>query len=289
MASGWRRPRWLGFVLVAGCTPGPADTETDPQADTDTDADSDSDHDSDTLAEVLIPAGTFSMGESGEERTVTLTRAFWMQATEVTQADWDALVPNNPSGGVGATLPVERISWYDAVAYANALSVARGLTPCFDLSECSGSVGVVGVGSAYLCPKVVVDLACEGYRLPTEAEWEYAAQLDEGPAPACDGDANIDQFYCDGSGYTTTPVTERAPSSIGLYGMQGNVGEWAWDWYDAYKGTTDPAGPSSGTVKVSRGGGWRFNARRCNIAWRSSEYPSCQNDYLGLRLVRTAN
>ncbi|MFT7521732.1 MAG: sulfatase activating formylglycine-generating enzyme [Kiritimatiellia bacterium] len=285
--TGVNMSRWIRALLlpllVAACDPDTPIADTDRDSQTETEAPA--------STEVLIPAGTFSMGPTGEERQITLTRPFWMQHTEVSQADWAALVPRNPSTTQDPAHPVERVSWYDAMFYANELSAQEGLTECFDLSECSGTPGVVGVGAAYLCPdRRTLNLDCDGYRLPTEAEWEYAAGLGAGSdEPACDGDADPDIIYCKGSDYTTQPVTAGEADGLGMYGMRSNVGEWVWDWFDAYKGaTTDPVGASSGTTRVRRGGGWRFNANKCRITHRTSDYPACQNDSLGLRLVRTA-
>ncbi len=246
-------------------------------------------------SEVLIPAGQFTMGGMGSdetERQITITRAFMMQVTEVTQDDWSQFFPDNPSTTQVGTHPVERISWYDALAYANALSSAQGLTPCYDLSDCSGRVGVVGVGAAYLCSdRLDFSLDCDGYRLPTEAEWEYAARLGFDDQALCEGDEdiNLPSSRCGALGYTTHPVRSRAPDATGLYGTRGNTAEWTWDWFDSYRGQdlTDPTGPSGLSLRVTRGGGWTFHARGCRSTHRAPRYPSCQTDSLGLRLVRS--
>lgn len=245
--------------------------------------------------EVLIPAGQFTMGDMavGEtERRITITRPFMMQVTEVTQGDWSRYFSDNPSTTQVDTHPVERISWYDALAYANALSTAEGLTPCYDLSDCSGSVGVVGIGAAYLCSDGLdFSLDCDGYRLPTEAEWEYATRLGLDEQALCEGDADIDlpSSRCGALGYTTHPVKSRVPDATGLYGTRGNTAEWVWDWLDSYRGQdlTDPTGPTGLSLRVTRGGGWTFHARGCRATHRAPRSPSCQTDSLGLRLVRT--
>lgn len=246
--------------------------------------------------EVLIPAGQFTMGDMPTdemERQIEITRPFMMQTAEVSQADWKRFFPDNPSATQDDTHPVEGISWYDALAYANALSTEQGLTPCYDLTDCTGTPGSKGFGGAYLCSdRLQFELTCTGYRLATEAEWEYAARLGLDETAECNGDAdpNVAASQCGTQGYTTHPVRARNPDGTGLYDIRGNVAEWVWDWYDTYRGQNlvDPLGPSGLTLRVTRGGGWTFHARACRVSHRSPRYPSCQTDSVGLRLVRTA-
>ena len=178
----------------------------------------------------------------------------------------------------GPDCPVEMVSFVDAVLFANALSRIEGLQPCYGFQ-----------GEQVLWPD---GLACTGYRLPTEAEWEYAAMGGgEGPYPGTEDLSEL-AWYEANSGGTTHPVGGKAPNGYGLHDMGGNVWEWVWDWYyvDAYRGGSveDPRGPATGMYRVHRGGSWGNTARYARTACRRSERPVDRYSYVGFRLARSA-
>jgi formylglycine-generating enzyme required for sulfatase activity len=228
---------------------------------------------------VRIAPGTFTIGSpTGEEgrdddetqRSVTITRAFCMKVTEVTQGEWQAVMGSNPSyfKDCGANCPVEQVSWEDAVGYANALSRREGLPECYAGSTFAG-------------------LTCTGYRLPTEAEWEYAARA--GTTGATYGRRDSVAWYEENSGRETHPVGQKRPNAWGLYDMLGNVWEWTGDWYGEYSGTvTDPTGPARGSFRVGRGGSWAYDARYARAALRRYNTPAYRFGNLGFRLSMTA-
>lgn len=260
----------------------------------------------------LIPAGSFMMGSPlGElgrgddepQHAVTLTRSFCMQATEVTQAQWLEHMGNNPSGSssCGPNCPIMRVNWWEALAYANALSAKEGLSPCYALTGCT--VGALP-GDGWKCTSVQVDAPegnpylCAGYRLPTEAEWEYAARAGTTTAfyngaitnpESHDPNADAIGWYVSNADYTAHPVQQKAPNAWGLYDMSGNVVEWCWDWYGAYSipAPPDPLGPPYGSSRVVRSGLAFSLASDLRSAARFSQSPSHRVGFPGFRCVRS--
>ena len=241
----------------------------------------------------LIPAGTFTMGSPSSElgrydretqHQVTLTQSYYMQTTEVTQGQWRAVMGSNPSyfSNCGDNCPVEQVSWNDIQSFLTAMN-QRG----------------------------------EGtYRLPTEAEWEYAARAGSTSAFAnggisvtlCNFDPNLDAmgWYCGNSDVTyagcydcsyysspgptcagSHPVGGKQPNTWGLYDMHGNVYEWCQDWYGDYptSAVTDPTGASSGSYRVLRGGCWANDAKSSRSAQRSCNDSGRRANQYGFRLV----
>jgi formylglycine-generating enzyme required for sulfatase activity len=216
---------------------------------------------------VLIPTGSFMMGSPSDEQgrgsdkqqhKVTLTKAFYMGATEVTQGQWRAVMGNNPSNFKGDNRPVEEISWSSAKTFIRKLNQKEGTNK---------------------------------YRLPTEAEWEYACRAGS-KSRFCFGDSNSRlgdyAWYRNNSSLKTHSVAQKKPNAWGLYDMHGNVDEWCEDWYEGYsdRHVTDPKGPSSGSLRVLRGGSWFFNARHVRSANRYGYNPGIGYNYLGFRVVR---
>lgn len=253
---------------------------------------------------VLIHGGAFDMGSPDDEpwrsddetqHTVTVSD-FYMSAYEVTQQEYASVMGENPSNFSGDTLPVENISWLDAVAYCNARSEQEGLTPVYTIDGDS----------------VSWDRSANGYRLPTEAEWEYACRA--GTITPFNTETSIsaeesnywgdypymieDNYFNQGNletrpgvyRQTTVEVSSFAPNAWGLYNMHGNVGEWVWDYYGAYttEAQTDPTGPETGTRRVYRGGGWNDFAKNLRSAYRAALPQENSNYNIGLRLVLNA-
>jgi formylglycine-generating enzyme required for sulfatase activity len=223
------------------------------------------------LEMAYIRPGTFTMGSPNSEEghsedenlqtRVTLKRGYWLGKTEVTQGQWEALMGSNPSHFKGADRPVEQVSWTDAMEF------------CRKLSERERAGGRLPEGYEYT--------------LPTEAQWEYACRA--GTTGLYAGSGNLDAmgWYTGNSGNQTHPVAQKQANAWGLYDMHGNVWEWCRDWYSHYPGGSvrDPTGPSSGSVRVDRGGGWSSVPRRCRSAFRLGNVPGVRYLNLGFRLA----
>jgi sulfatase modifying factor 1 len=238
-------------------------------------------------------------GHQGDEtqHEVTLTKGFWMMEHEVTQAEWQSVMGENPATRsaendgvslVDPSYPVHSVDWNESVAYANRASERDGLTACYS-----------GDGAPLR--------GCTGYRLPTEAEWEYAARgggttkyAGTSDESAVCGFANVADasakrkwsqwtaFGCDDGVSGLASVKQYRPNGYGLYDMTGNVWEWTQDWYGDYGGAAnDPTGAASGSDRVFRGGCWRNDPSLARVAFRKWSAPGRRGYDLGFRLLRS--
>ena len=215
---------------------------------------------------VKVEAGTFMMGATSEMKDpysdkkpvhqVTLTNDYYMGKYEVTQALWQAVMGSNPSNFKGDNLTVETVNWNDCQEFISKLNSLTG----------------------------------RKFRLPTEAEWEYAARGGKkSRSYQYSGSSNISDvaWYDGNSGSKTHPVGKKQANELGIYDMSGNVWEWCSDWYGSYSSSsqTNPMGSDSGAKRVRRGGSWCHIARICRSSYRSGDAPDCRGLYLGLRLA----
>ncbi len=232
---------------------------------------------------VRVPSGHFQMGDSGQAdakpHQVSVS-AFLMDATLVTQEHYEKVMGENPSRWKGPNNPVEQVRWSDAVKYCNKRSELEHLRPCYDLKT-------------WKC-----DFAADGYRLPTEAEWEYACRAGTSTGWFFGDDASKLRDYAwfdKNAGGHPRPVAQKQPNAWGLYDMSGNLWQWCNDFYkvDYYNesSSSDPRGPDAGQTKVVRGGAWRFSAEKCRSGYRYNENPGYADvcfgyDIYGFRCVR---
>lgn len=238
----------------------------------------------------LIAGGSFVMGSSNQDleeyppHNVTV-KTFAVGKYEVTQKQWREIMGYNPSAFVGDSLPVERISWYDALSFCNALSMQEGLDPVYLINDSN----------------TACNFDANGYRLLTEAEWEYACRggtttdyysgNQSVSLKTCYHELVLDNvgWYCNNSNESTQPVGRKSPNSFGLYDMHGNVFEWCWDRVGRYSSSpqVNPVGPNAGSARVCRGGSWFYVPQQSRSSYRLAYSPMSKFSGVGFRIART--
>ena len=253
---------------------------------------------------ILVPAGSFQMGgtftNNTPVHTVNLSRSYYLSKYELTQKHWQEIMGSIPSQSVGSgdNYPVYYISWYDILVYCNKRSISEGFDPCYEINSSinPGDWGSVPASSSPTWDAAVCYWNNNGYRMPSEAEWERAAKYDDNRTYPW-GENNT-SFYsranCNDYVGITTEVGNYSPlgdSQLGFCDMGGNVWEITWDWWSTYSSSTltDPTGPSSGTDRVFRGGAYSYDTESTRCAVRTQGWqPSYRANWVGFRIARTA-
>ena len=234
------------------------------------------------LEMIKVPSGKHWRGsyDHPEERPIANIRlgySFEILSTPVTQGLYIAVLGENPSTNRGLLKPVERVSWHDAIRFCNALSVIYGFETAYRINKTTGNVRYVP--------------SSDGFRLPTEFEWEVAARASQSHDFAGSDDANLVAWTMPNARNKTKNTRRRKPNAWGLYDMSGNVWEWCWDWYapNYYQKSPkeDPMGPSEGTKRSMRGGSVSSGPDRARVSSRAGAPPHAVDSFLGFRVVRT--
>lgn len=249
---------------------------------------------------VFIKGGTFVNKKSNLYGKRITVKGFYIGRYEVTEREWAEVMGSNPSKFKGNDLPVEMISWYDCIEYCNKRSIKEGLQPYYNIDRKKKDPGNESKTDS-LKWTVTTNPGANGYRLPTEEEWEYAAgggQLSKSYTYSGSDDINKVAWYWRNSGinYLTgfwnypavennhdkpQPVGEKTPNELGLYDMSGNVREWCWDWFG------DSLVNKKGSARAVRGGGWLGAGFCCASSFREKLSPESRYDDMGLRVCRS--
>lgn len=236
---------------------------------------------------VPVHGGEFLMGDSKTGTHKVHISSFCMSNMPVTQYLYRKVTGTNPSKIQEALHPVENVTWYDAVIFCNMLSEMYGRSPCYKVGSVT-ALQKIQPGSP-VWKNITCNFAQNGFRLPTEAEWEFAARSGTLHEPfVYSGSNNIDEvaWYGENSNISTHQVCQKKPNGLGLYDMCGNVEEWCWDFYEEYgfAELQNPTGPETGTLRIKRGGSWLDDDVQCTATFRSRSAPNGKGSNLGFRI-----
>lgn len=261
---------------------------------------------------VFVQAGTFKNTNSNYYGKGISIPGFYVGKHEVTQKEWTGVMGSNPSRFKGDDLPVEMVTWYECVEYCNKRSIKEGLKPYYSIDKDKKDPNNTN-DEDDIKWTVAINTGSDGYRLLTEAEWEYAAGGGQRSKSYTysggndigevawywrnAGDTNLTGFWfwpvIDKNNDRTHPVGQKAPNELGLYDMSGNVREWCWDWYGGLENTeiwrvvkSDPNGVESGSLRVWKGGGWIGEVFCCQPSFRAGYEPYNRAPDQGFRVCR---
>ena len=236
---------------------------------------------------ILLPKGSFMMGANQNSRfadedelpahKVSFKKGFWISTVPIPQSFYHAVTGQNPSKNKSMEHPVDSVTWFDAIRFCNALSLRENLTPAYEIDVDDES-------------EIRWSKASNGYRLLTEAEWEFAARANRKYVFSGGDDPDLVGWYQDNTEEASKPVGQKEPNVWGLYDMSGNVWEWCWDWKEPYndRSAMDPIGPAEGLGRIFRGGSYLNDPTYMRVSYRGFERPGNHLPNLGFRIARFA-
>ncbi|MCR5288411.1 MAG: SUMF1/EgtB/PvdO family nonheme iron enzyme [Treponema sp.] len=239
---------------------------------------------------IEVQGGSFLMGDKNVNRKVSLVN-FLLSETLITQMQYEYVIGKNPSKMQGPNRPVEGVTWYDAIIYCNTLSMMQNLHPCYSIGNITDFRSIDAKSPMW--KRILCNFTSNGYRLPTEAEWEYAAIGGKNNSPFLYSGSEIIStvaWYGENAEIATHDVGTKAPNKLGFYDMSGNVAEWCWDYMGdlSTQHQTNPHGPQTGTIRVKRGGSWLDDPQQCTVYYRSGSSPIGKSSNLGFRVCRSS-